>query len=870
MRITYLKLKNFINVYSGMKKKEIEIRLDDVTNKIILLIGKNGSGKTSILSELHPFATSGNMDVRSDNNLIIEGQDGYKEVRITDKGDEYIIKHHYMNSNKTKSTKSFISKNGVELNPNGNVKSFKEAVLIHLGLDQDLLKLMRLGSNVVGLTGMKSTSRKSFATKLFSDIDIYNGFYKKVSEEYRNIRAVMKNLSAKISKYNITDEDDFRNKIKYIEDDLAHYNIVKEKAIKDISILEEQNKNFDFSNENDLIFEMNKLDATLKSSNDILATVKDINLSSFEYRLKSENDLNTKRLERVSKESDLNNIISKKDMLYIQKEDLENTLSNSTSLIRLNQLEEIINSHRRNINEQEKELKDRKRYDLNMLFKLSENISKVKDIEKYFSEHTDKNIKFVCNDIIHKSNLKKDIQVNLTKLHLSKNRFEAEIVNIENMKNISLNLEINHDCSDPKCPYKEFYIYMMNRGERLNEAQEHRNKVNKEISSCEDLFNLYEIIENMLSVVDEFRNVDIPIVYTRESILENLLNNKPLVNQTLLNLAIDDNENFKNIESLKEELSLVEKEYETIKEYAIDTIEIENKIISIDEEINKCDLSINELKAVIEDIKTEETYIIKKDNSIIEALELRESINDKYNEYNTIKEQVEKLREDKNKFSSNTNDIIMLKNSLKRTEEHIINLTSSKEKISYDLNDYRNVKEEFNALQLLFEDVDNIKEALDSSKGIPLLYLNVYLKNCPMMMNTLLESISSDITISDFIIDENEFRIPYSTDNVSVPDIISASQGENAFISIVLSLSLIVQSMTRYNIICLDELDGPLDTKNREEFINVLYSFIEQVGCEQVFLITHNQMFDNEPVDIIQTSDCEIDNFKYGNIVFKA
>ena len=76
--------------------------------------------------------------------------------------------------------------------------------------------------------------------------------------------------------------------------------------------------------------------------------------------------------------------------------------------------------------------------------------------------------------------------------------------------------------------------------------------------------------------------------------------------------------------------------------------------------------------------------------------------------------------------------------------------------------------------------------------------------------------------------------------------------------------------MTKYDIICLDELDGPLDAKNREEFINILYKFINQVKCEQVFLITHNNMFDNEPVDLILTSNVEIDNFKYGNVIFKA
>ena len=185
MKINYLKLKNFVNIKVGMKKTEVEIDFSKSKNKLALLCGPNGSGKTSLLSELHPFANSGNMDVRGEANLIIEGKDGYKEIHIQDNEDLYIIKHYYMFSKKTKSVKSFIMKNDVELNPNGNVKSFKEVVNDCLGIDQELLKLMRLGSNVTSLINMKSTNRKNFATKLFSDIEVYQGFYKKVSGKRR-------------------------------------------------------------------------------------------------------------------------------------------------------------------------------------------------------------------------------------------------------------------------------------------------------------------------------------------------------------------------------------------------------------------------------------------------------------------------------------------------------------------------------------------------------------------------------------------------------------------------------------------------------------------------------------------------------------
>ena len=75
--------------------------------------------------------------------------------------------------------------------------------------------------------------------------------------------------------------------------------------------------------------------------------------------------------------------------------------------------------------------------------------------------------------------------------------------------------------------------------------------------------------------------------------------------------------------------------------------------------------------------------------------------------------------------------------------------------------------------------------------------------------------------------------------------------------------------MTKYDIICLDELDGPLDTKNREEFVKVLYSFIEQTNSEQIFLISHNDVFDNEPIDLIMTGAVNVENYRQSNVIFR-
>ena len=82
MKIEKLILENFAAVANAMNANKIEIDFSKSINKICLLIGPNGSGKTTILSLLNPFADLGNLDVRNGNNLILKNKDGYKEIHI--------------------------------------------------------------------------------------------------------------------------------------------------------------------------------------------------------------------------------------------------------------------------------------------------------------------------------------------------------------------------------------------------------------------------------------------------------------------------------------------------------------------------------------------------------------------------------------------------------------------------------------------------------------------------------------------------------------------------------------------------------------------------------------------------------------------
>ena len=94
LKINYLRIKNFKAISAALNKKSLEIDFTKMNTKILLLLGDNGTCKTFLLSLMHPFAHLGNVDVRNDDDIILDDVDGEKEIHIENKGDIYVIIHY--------------------------------------------------------------------------------------------------------------------------------------------------------------------------------------------------------------------------------------------------------------------------------------------------------------------------------------------------------------------------------------------------------------------------------------------------------------------------------------------------------------------------------------------------------------------------------------------------------------------------------------------------------------------------------------------------------------------------------------------------------------------------------------------------------
>ena len=63
---------------------------------------------------------------------------------------------------------------------------------------------------------------------------------------------------------------------------------------------------------------------------------------------------------------------------------------------------------------------------------------------------------------------------------------------------------------------------------------------------------------------------------------------------------------------------------------------------------------------------------------------------------------------------------------------------------------------------------------------------------------------------------------------------------------------LILLSLTKYNIMLIDELDTTLDASTRAKFIGIIQNYMQLIHSDQVFLISHNNMFDMYRVNTLE------------------
>lgn len=180
-------------------------------NKIQLILGTNGSGKSSLMKELSPLPA----------NHQEFHKEGFKIVELVHNNCHYVLKSLFpVGGNKF----CFI-KDGEELNPGGTMTVYRELVKKEFNLTPDTMELM-LG--LIRFHAMSTAERRNWFTRL-SDADYTYAiqYFQKLKELHRDVIGGIKTNQARLVQESEKllkpeQEEVYRNEIKIFSDMLTH------------------------------------------------------------------------------------------------------------------------------------------------------------------------------------------------------------------------------------------------------------------------------------------------------------------------------------------------------------------------------------------------------------------------------------------------------------------------------------------------------------------------------------------------------------------------------------------------------------------------------------------------------------------------
>lgn len=849
MKILYLKLTNFINIVTAFNTETIEIDFSKSNNNVVLLTGPNGSGKTSILSCLHPFPTNGNMDVRSDNPIIVPRENGYKEIHISDGDDLYVIQHFYTRNSDKHIIKSYIQKNGVELNENGNVTSFKEIVEKELGLEQDYMKLTRLGSNVTNFIDMKRQERKNFTGKIISEADIYLSYHKKIMADKNKVNIQINHTSDLIRRLQVDDLGELKKAQKSLQHQIEDLTAKIEKANSELSVLQYQlNDCGDVPAMRDQIQEKEKelkhIQKALTRASEIkinISTLKSMIEEAKIAILKAKSSLDTNIITRTGILNQLDSIANEIDSIRREIARIEDDQN-------IKDMEANIELLRETIRRRAKEsgiagyVRPCSKAEMEDLIKM---LDKCMDILLSTYELGKGPIQKAVSFFHTKTDIEKYTRENREKIKRNKMQSLCEQVYAEISKDIGL---LGPDCKNPSgCRVYDFY-------QRIYEyATQAPDKVIEDETFLAYTKMAYNNIQTVLKYLRDYHDIFekmpecIKDQFLMSTVLTHICNMEWIYDKDIifheLGLITDDELQDADLEELSRQKSM-------LAQYKKANSNIEYFQNKLEELIDSRTALMGQLDEVKETINSLNREIAEKEASVsdyedmVVAMEHEDEVETEFNDLKSKLTLASQLSLQIREKTSVLNDLQFRKNKMSKTHQDN----------EFRIENYKRYKKDLDELSSKFTDLEYLARALSSREGIPLIFIQAYLKDIKDIANQLLDVVyDGDLHLEDFEITADEFGIPYSTKGTTVKDVIYASQGERSFISLALSFALTYKSISKYNIMLLDEIDATLDISNREKFLHVLEMQIDMIHAEQVFVISHNDMFNAYPVDIVDT-----------------
>lgn len=765
-----------------VKLGNFKIQLD---NPIVSIVGKNGSGKSFLLSELHPYPSSNRY---SSAYSIIKGISGYKRIIYKDNDIFYEIIHEYTPNNREgHSAKSYfnIIKNGVteELNPTGNGNFFKDLVKKYLKFDHKTFNSSHISFKTNGLTESSAKNRRELLSDIVETREVEN-MTRNCIIEYRTVNNMLNKIKDGRSGDISGTVDELKHKLKELDSEESTNNF-KMDAMK-LSIEEDKKTLTQYDNlKEDNIEDIN---ACL----DALSMFSDNETVINRYNIKIENENAVNRL--------FSDITSRKDKYY-KEVSLYQTKLNKEEWINKCDITRLEASNKRS----KLSLYVNPKYMENLSIELIEPLKAIIDainrVKNCSYNYASKNV----IDIMKEQEEEKHVL----------EHFIAEYNKKYNNSEGGKEYEVEPCPSN--CELYQRYVtdakWVKENANSFKMSEESLAIINSDIELLKPLKLLY----NQLHIIDKYTNktmIDLHLNKDESFFINSLTDGEYIISVYTLKTNIEDLIN--NILSLENSIKDYEIKLDSIKHINLD---VENP-----------DILLEEIDKLEKDLKAIKTHNVEFNiNPYL--------LNTKYAYMtkNALKQHYNALKEANMNYNKLTLRISSDEMSIKTLEKRNYAIITERVNIQRIIEDKIKVEQEYNSLDKDRVALSRIRTIME--KEIPLIMLNNVLSFLEKQTNILLDENNIPINI-EITVDDINILISASVNDIEIPDISQLSSGELCLVSLIMNACVL--TLSGYKVFCLDEIDANLDIINRKKFNQIIDSLLATLEIDQIICISHS------------------------------
>ena len=905
MFIKEIELINYVGIYNGIGIEDLYIDFTKSNKGLFIIIGDNGSGKSTLLDALSPLP--------EDNSSFIKERQAEKLLTIIHNNIEYKIHCiHPVDSKGNRATGKIyfykILPDGTELNmnPNGNITSYKEVLYDEFTLDPNFLSLSALSSMNKGIGLMTSGERKKYVNSIISSLATYNDIFKVLCKRSNVFKGMLNNISNKIAsigdmeKLNMTYES-INNRINSLIKEKDNISKELSNAQSRVELLDPNGTIQESYNNiyNKLSQNKTKLDSTnLEIQKILVNSFKVDKETTYDEILELNNQINSRYSDLEVKirveETNINNILSEREKESKLLQDKVAKL-NATQLDSVNlNIDLVIQQTKDELNKGLEQLSILG-LDINSTITKEEFITGIEILnnirEIIIAYNSDKDYDMIIKafDFIESKSEFHNVQELDTLITNYTNQKNELIIKYNKLCEIEKTLDVldkrPSNCSISSCPFIKSALENKDilEKENIKEIEDTIHDLDDKISHIQQL----KFDENELKMYVNVINNIIRDIKIQSSILNKLpLDMSKFYDFNTLKSMIIGRYDFPEIQVLyeniqyadainivkdtKEKLTKLENEYDKIKAKKLIIDEIEKDVEELTSKINLISNSLEDKQKEISSYKDELSTLNTMKLCFNNIMSLYKEQKDLLTEKSSLISSFNNIKNDITTIKQSLDLIYSLEDKLEFINKELNPLNEDRENIKFNIEKLKEYKEELEIFNNKYQKVETIKKYCSPSKeGIQNIYIELYMNTTLQLSNEILSLLfDGRYMIPNFEINDKEFNIPIMGNGMMNDDVSSMSNGEISMISMIISIAILHQSSSVYNIIKLDEVDAPLDSTNRLQFTFVLEKIREMLNIEQTIMITHNSEIDYNNASLIVFKTNDYEKYKDYDIIF--